>query len=39
MRSHGRILKLCTPNYPLDQITEAFAMAESHEGMRVVIEP
>jgi len=26
-------------HYPLDKITDAFAMAESHEGMRVVVEP
>jgi len=25
--------------YPLDKIAEAFAMAESHAGMRVIVQP
>jgi L-iditol 2-dehydrogenase len=28
-----------TQSFPLDQVKEAFARAESHEGMRVVVKP
>lgn len=28
-----------TASYPLDQINEAFARAESHDGMRVIVKP
>lgn len=28
-----------TQSFPLDQVQEAFAKAESHEGMRVVVKP